>query len=123
MKNSYLYNKKLLEYCPNFDKIINADFYEDDQITKKIIKIYEDFIFSVDLKDEAKVKKMTNLDMLVAKYLDDYNFRIELQKSLAEIKVSSKIKDIVDYIVTTLISIFEAYKEGYTRKIYIPRWI
>ena len=49
MKNSYLYNKKLLEYCPNFDKIINADFYEDDQITKKIIKIYEDFIFSVDL--------------------------------------------------------------------------
>lgn len=123
MKNSYLYNKKLLEYCPNFDKIINADFYEDDQITKKIIKIYEDFIFSVDLKDEAKVKKMANLDMLVAKYLDDYNFRIELQKSLAEIKVSSKIKDIVDYIVTTLISIFEAYKEGYTRKIYIPRWI
>lgn len=123
MKNSYLYNKKLLEYCPNFDKIINADFYEDDQITKKIIKIYEDFIFSVDLKDEAKVKKMANLDMLVAKYLDDYNFRKELQKSLAEIKVSSKIKDIVDYIVTTLISIFEAYKEGYTRKIYIPRWI
>lgn len=123
MKNSYLYNKKLLEYCPNFDKIINADFYEDDQITKKIIKIYEDFIFSVDLKDEAKVKKMANLDILVAKYLDDYNFRIELQKSLAEIKVSSKIKDIVDYIVTTLISIFEAYKEGYTRKIYIPRWI
>lgn len=123
MKNSYLYNKQLLEYCPNFDKIINADFYEDDHITKKIIKIYEDFIFSVDLNDVVKVKKMTNLDCLVAKYLTDYNFRIELQKALAEIKVSSKVKDIVDYIVTTLISIFEAYKEGYTRKIYIPRWI
>ena len=123
MKNSNLYNKKILEYCPNFEKIINADFYEDDHITKKIIKLYEDYISSADIANKENLEKVVELDKIINKYLEDYHFRGELQKSLTEIKVTSKVKDIVDFIVTSIIGIFNNYKEGYTRKIYIPRWI
>lgn len=123
MKNSYLYNKKVLEYCPNYNKIINADFYEDDHMTKKIIKIYEDYVFSTDIADKDNVNKLVKLDTIIYKYLEDYHFRGELQKSLTEVKVTNKVKDIVDFIVSSIIEIFNNYKEGLTRKIYIPRWL
>ena len=123
MKNSFNYNKVIVENCPNFDKIVNADFYEDDHITKKIIKIYEDYIFNIDLAIKEQVEKIKQLDLIVYKYLNDYHFRGELQKNLTEIKISSKVKDVMDYIVTKIIEIFNNYKEGYTRRIYIPRWI
>lgn len=123
MRNSYLYNKKVLEYCPNYNKIINADFYEDDHMTKKIIKIYEDYVFSTDIADKDNLDKLVKLDNIIHKYLEDYHFRGELQKSLTEVKVTSKVKDIVDFIVSSIIEIFNNYKEELTRKIYIPRWL
>ena len=89
------------------------------------VKIYLD----ADVEERAKrrykenLEKVVELDKIINKYLEDYHFRGELQKSLTEIKVTSKVKDIVDFIVTSIIGIFNNYKEGYTRKIYIPRWI
>lgn len=123
MKNSYLYNKKILEYCPNYDRIINADFYEDDHMTKKIIKIYEDYVFSTDISNKDNLDKLIKIDSIIYKYLEDYHFRGELQKSLTEVKVTNRVKDIVDFIVSSIIEIFNNYKEGLTRKIYIPRWL
>ena len=35
-------NKQILKYCPNFYKIINFDFFEDDHFTEKLIAIYEE---------------------------------------------------------------------------------
>lgn len=123
MQNNYLYNKKILEYCPNFDKIINSDFYEGDYITGRLIKIYEEFVFNVDLKNKEDIEKLKEIDTLIKKYLDDYHFRGELRKNLLEIKVSQDVQNVVTFIVNKLIEIFHNYKEGYTRNIYIPRWI
>lgn len=123
MKNNFEINKRILEYCPNYDDIINAEFYEDDHITKKMIKIYEDFVFSGDINNLDYVEKLKKLDNVVSKYLKDYHFRSELQKGLTEIKVTNRVKDILDFIVSQIINIFNSYVEGYTRKIYVSRWI
>lgn len=123
VENSYKYNKKILEYCPNFDKIINSDFYEGDKVTYSLIKIYEDFIFSVDLNNKKDIEELREIDTILEKYLSDYHFRGELKKNLLEIKITEEITNIVKYIVERLIEIFHAYKEGYTRNIYIPKWI
>ncbi len=123
VKNNYIYNKKILEYCPNFDKIVDCDFFEEDTITKKLIKIYEEFIFNVDLNNKEDVAKLTQIDELLKKYLDDYHFRGELRSALLEIKVSSEVQNIIAFVVNKLIEIFKGYKEGYTRNIYIPRWV
>ena len=40
-------NKKVLSLCPNFDKIINADFSHNDGISKRLVKIYKDFMDTV----------------------------------------------------------------------------
>ena len=34
-------NKLVLKYCPNFYKIMNMDFQEGDNISTKLVDIYE----------------------------------------------------------------------------------
>ena len=41
MKN----NKLVLNYCRNFEKIINTDFEENDTLSLQLVKIYKDYIF------------------------------------------------------------------------------
>ena len=35
-------NKLVLKYCPNFYKIMNMDFQEGDNISTKLVDIYEE---------------------------------------------------------------------------------
>ena len=41
MKN----NKQVLNYCKNFEKIVNTDFVEGDNLSLQLVKIYKDYIF------------------------------------------------------------------------------
>lgn len=49
-------NKLVLEMCPNFYRIINFEYFEEDLVSGKLIKIYEDFIFKA-LLWQLKEKK------------------------------------------------------------------
>ena len=123
MKNRFDINKKILEHCPNYYKIINTEFYENDLITEKLIKVYEEFVFSVDIKNKEALKKLENIDKILNKYCNDIHFKKELQKSIIEIKIKRDIKNVLEFIVDKILEIFERYTEGYTRNIYISRWI
>ena len=68
-------SKQIIENCPNFYKIVNFDYFEDDNFTASLIKIYRTFIFSVDPINENDLKKVIELDNVLAKYIDDYVFR------------------------------------------------
>ena len=115
-------NKLILKYCPNFYKIKDFDFEEDDYITIKLITIYEDYIFNINLNDESEIKKAKELDKILSKYVDDYLFRKEVKSGVLNIRVK-RGTDILETIVNSLISLFESYEEGYTRNIYFARWI
>lgn len=115
-------NKLILEYCPNYYKIKNYDFDENDYITLKIIGIYEEYIFSIDERNIDEIEKIKELDKILYKYIDDYSFRKEVQKELLNIKVRRE-NNIIEVIVNNLIKLFESYEDGYTRNIYFARWI
>lgn len=115
-------NKIILKYCPNYYKIENFDFDEDDYITIKLISIYEDYIFNIDEKDEENIKKIGILDLVLGKYVDDYTFRKEIKNGVLNIRVK-RGSDVIETIVNSLIMLFENYEEGYTRNIYFARWI
>ena len=85
-----------------------------------------DWIPNLDLvisRNSCASGELREIDTILEKYLSDYHFRGELKKNLLEIKITEEITNIVKYIVERLIEIFHAYKEGYTRNIYIPKWI
>ena len=116
-------NKKVLTYCPNFYKIIEFSPYEDDIISKKLIKLYQQYIFRIDINNPEDVESVINLDKVVSKYIDDYLFRREMQKQILQIRVKKDTKDILKEIIYSIIKIFDNYEEYTTRVIYISKWI
>ncbi|MDD4706248.1 MAG: hypothetical protein PHS24_03450 [Bacilli bacterium] len=115
-------NKIIINYCPNFYKIINFDFFEGDYISKKLIEIYKDFIFDIDLDNEDDIYMVKQMDLVVNKYIEDYYFRKEMQRNMLNIRVKKSSRLVRD-IAQSIINCFDSYENGYTRNIYFARWI
>ena len=123
MKNSYLDNKVVLKYCPDYYRIIHEEFSELDYMTDKIITIFQSYIFRIDITDKSALKKVGMLNKAVARYIDDREFKTLLTSALTSLKVSKKETDVIGIIVKTIIDEYKKYMEGFTRNLYIPRWI
>ena len=116
-------NKKIISYCKNFYKIINFKPYEEDVISERLIKIYQNYIFRIDINNAEDVERVKQLDYVINKYIDDFLFRKELQKEILTIKVRRDAKDVLKEIINSILKIFDRYQSGTTRVIYISRWI
>lgn len=116
-------NKQIINLCPNFYKIIEFSPYEDDIVSKKLIKLYQEYIFRIDLSNREDVNSVIRLDYVISKYIDDYLFRKEMQKRILEIKLKKDTKDVLKDIIRSIIKIFDNYEEYTTRVIYISKWI
>src|SRR5574344_874859 len=92
-------NKLILRYCPNFYRIINFEYFEDDYLTERLITIYEKFIFGISTTDMEEVNTASMIDKVLAKYIDDYQFRKEMKHQLLELKVSKSSTNILKNIV------------------------
>ena len=115
-------SKQIIENCPNFYKIVNFDYFEDDNFTASLIKIYRTFIFSVDPLNEEDLKKVIDLDMVLAKYIDDYVFRKTMKFELTQVRITNR-ENLLNNLVNSILGIFEKFEEGRTRNIYIARWL
>ena len=91
-------------------------------LTDKLLKIYRSFIFSVNIDNSEAIEKVSTIDKVLAKYVDDYLFRKEMKHSLSTLQIK-KTNNLLLTLVDNLISIFDRYEEGTTRRIYISRWI
>ena len=95
---------------------------EGDNITEKLIKIYQEYIFKNTCLDKETIETIKQLDLIVGKYIDDYLFRKEFQKEIVKVKVA-KNTNILKEIINSIIKIFNNYEEYTTRVIYISKWI
>jgi len=123
MQNSFLNNKVVLKYCKDYYRIINEEFSDYDFMTDKVIGIYQTYIFNIDIRNKDDIKSIVDLNASVARYIDDREFKTILNKSLSTLKVSKKENDVMGFIAKNIIKEYEKYMEGYTRNLYIPRWI
>ena len=123
MQNEYLDNKIILKYCPNYYRIINEEFYELDYISDKVIQVLQAYIFTVNIKNKPELKRITELDKALVRYFDDREFKTYLTNHLIALKVSKKEPNIMKYIANAIIEAHEKYLEGFTRNLYISRWI
>ena len=116
-------NREILKYCPNFYKIMEFEDECFDGITGKLINVYREYIFHVDINNLEDIQIVKNIDEVLSKYIDDYSFRKTLQERIPTIKILKGTKDILKVLVQSMISIFEDYQEYTTRVIYLSRWI
>ena len=115
-------NKEVLKYCPNYFGIVNFDYTEEDLVSEKLIGIYKNYIFSIDMNNKEEIERVIELDKVLGSYLKDYIFRSTLQKEIVTVKVN-KDNNIIKSLVDIIIKIFTDYEEYTTRKLYISRWI
>ena len=115
-------SKEILKYCPNYYNIVNFDFRENDIISEKLIAIYKNYIFSINIQNSEEVERIANLDRVLANYINDYMFRSTLQKEILNVRVK-KDNNILKSLVDVIIKIFTNYEEYTTRKIYVSKWI
>lgn len=108
-------------YCPHFYSIINFEYYNDDLISKKLIKVYKNYIFSTDITQIDNINKMRKLDAVLYEYINDYEFRNEMKTDI--IKVNLKNENILDGIVNAIINFFDSYQKLKIRKVQVTRWI
>ena len=123
MQNSFLNNKVVLKYCKDYYRIINEEFSDYDYMTDKVIGVYQSYIFSIDIRNKKDIKSIVDLNQAVARYIDDREFKTLLNKHLSSLKVSRKEENVMAYISKLIIDEYEKYMEGFTRNLYIPRWI
>ncbi len=116
-------NKDVLKYCPNFYKIMEFESFCEDGITSKLINIYREYIFHIDINNEEDIELVKDIDKVLSKYIDDYNFRKVLQDKVLTIKILKTTTNILKAFVKSIVDIFEDYEEYTTRIIYISRWI
>jgi hypothetical protein len=115
-------NKVILSHCPNFYKIINFEYLEDDKISQKLIEIYKSFIFNIDIDNEEELKNIEKIDFVLNKYIDDYYFRKEMQRSIMALRIR-KSDNFLKSVIDGILNAFDSYEIGYTRNIYFARWI
>ena len=123
MQNRFLDNKVVLKYCPDYYRIINEEFNELDYMSDKIIQVFQQYIFSIDIRNKNDIKKISSLNKAIVRYFDDREFIIILTNFLLALKVPKGTKNVVSIIVDNIIEQHLKYMEGFTRNIYIPRWI
>ena len=123
MVNTYKKNKEVLKYCPNYYKISSFEYYEDDNVSERLVSIYQAYITSVNLENKEQLSKLRMIDKVINKYIDDYNFRFEIKKGLTTVRVRRDEKNLLEVLVSAIISLFDNYETTFTRTIYIARWI
>ena len=123
MENRYLENKIVLKYCKDYYRIINEEFNELDYMSSRVIQIYQNFIFSINVRNKSQLRKAVDLNTAIARYFDDTEFRSLLNTFLSTLKVSRSETNIMGFIAGEIIKEYEKYREGFTRNLYIPRWI
>ncbi len=123
MQNRYLDNKVVLKYCPDYYRIINEEFNELDYMSDKIIEIFQQYIFSIDIRNKSEIKKISSLNKAIVRYFDDREFKTILTNFLLALKVPKGTKNVISIIVDNILQQHLKYMEGFTRNIYIPRWI
>lgn len=116
-------NKLILDNCPNFYRIVNFEYFEDDLVSERLINIYEKFIFNIDITSSDEIKTVKKIDYVLGKYIDDYLFRRKMQTEIYNVRVKKTCTDILRAVVESIISIFNRYEEETTRNIYLSRWI
>lgn len=115
-------NKQVLRHCPNYYKIIDFEYLDDDKLSEKLLSVYHDYVFKVDLTNKNEVKKLEQLDLILNKYIDDYFFRKELKCNMKNIRIR-KDEDVLTAVVNWVIKMYDNYEIGYTRNVYFSRWI
>lgn len=102
----------VLDNCKYYDSIINYTPEENDQITKDIIRYYQDYVFF----NWDKFENIKQLDIILNEYLKNHNFYKYIQV---------RFNEVGDFLPSydSLVSIYNSYQIESIKKVDNTKWI
>lgn len=104
--------------CKHYDEIVNCEFLDDDVFSKILVQYYKNTV-----NKETNAERLTRVDYVVSKYINDYNFSRKLQNT---IDVSSIVRcktDLTDRVLDYVLDFSSRYDGVLEETIENSRWI
>lgn len=118
-----LKNLEILKYCPDYYKIIEEEIMANDAVSTKIIQIFQEYTFSIDVNNKEQVNLLKKLTEAVKKYFEDDEFKKEVVNLMSTLRIKVGLENVFEFISKKIVEVYDKYCEFYTRNLYIPRWI
>ena len=65
---------KIKKICKNYNIIVNCEFLDDDMFSHKLVDYYKNAVSRVKNDDSTYLEKITKIDRMMRKYIEDYFF-------------------------------------------------
>ena len=117
------YVQYVLDRCPNFDYIVNYDFEDGDELTKRLIDWYKELIFSINKNDVNQLAIITLLDKSLYMYLKDHRYSRGLRKILTSDEVSLKSQDLIKQLIVKIIKFTNSYDQKIVLEVRNSVWL
>ncbi len=114
---------KVLQSCPNYDKIVNYEFPYGDILSEKLIDWYREMVFSANGKDENQLRIINAIDKSMYLYVSDNKYKKGLKKILSPEEVTLKDKELIRTVLMKLINYTNQYEKNQVLEIDTSKWI
>ena len=117
------YVKKILENCPNYDKIVNYEYPYGDILSKKLIDWYRELIFSANGNNENQLMLIRALDRSLYLYIKDNRYKRGLRKIVNIDELTFENKGIIKKKKKKLIDFTSSYEKKEVREVKVAKWL
>ena len=115
--------RKILENCPNFDKIVNYEYPYGDVLSKKLIDWYRELIFSANGNNESQLMVINALDKSLYLYVKDNKYKRGIRKIVSVDELSFENKEVIKEVIKRIIEFTNNYEKKELRDFSIGRWL
>ena len=115
--------RKILENCPNFDKIVNYEYPYGDVLSKKLIDWYRELGFSANGNNESQLMVINALDKSLYLYVKDNKYKRGIRKIISADELSFENKEVIKEVIKRIIEFTNNYEKKELRDFSIARWL
>ena len=116
-------NDKIKKICKNYNIIVNCEFLDDDVFSHKLVDYYKNAVSKVKDEDSDCIEKITKIDRMMRKYIEDYNFSKKLRNSVDVSSIAASAVDLTDAVLDYAVSFSDKYEENIDESVVNTRWI
>ena len=114
---------RVLQSCPNYDKIVNYEFPYGDTLSEKLIDWYRELVFSANGKNENQLQIITAIDKSMNLYVTDNKYKKGFRKVIKEEEITLKDKELIKGVLKKLIAYTNDYEKETVLEIDNSIWI
>lgn len=107
---------KLMQRCPNYNRIINYNYMESDLLTHQLINLYQEYILSTNMT-ECELITCEIYDNIIKEYLDNRKFHNFIKKHYE----NGHFEDFI--MKDKIIELYDQYQNEHLRLVEETKWL